>query len=597
MKHFTLSLILMFSFVLSYAQNHLYETFTSGGWPPSGWSIDAQSNNWSKSSTANAGGASPEARFTWQPEFNGTTRLISPVIDLTGVTDLSLEFTHMVDHYGGAYTLGAATRSGAGEWNVIWQMAGATTPPTQVIQLFSNGDVGASDFQFCIFFSGNSYNINDWYIDNIRLFTPYQNDVAVVNVKGGTYYNQGDVYVAKAGIRNSGLSAETFDVTLNITNLDEELLFTETKQINNLAPGVTTEVTFANYELIYSNDAYLISVESQLEGDMDDTNNQKSRYIYTYTTPKDQIVLEIGTGTWCVYCPGAAMGAHDLIENGHNVSVIKYHSGDSYEIPVSAARVSYYGITGFPTSIFDGVEAIVGGSSNQSLYPAYVPIVDGRNLIRTAFDMDFAVPVQNGSSFTVMAMVNKMGPALQSNLKLHFVVTESNIPQNWFNQTHVHNVTRMMLPNANGTSIDMSDTDYLEVMFEFTIEDSWVLDNMEVVIFIQDNDTKEILNSVKRNLNELTSIPANSLKNGLSGIFPNPTTGETTIAYSLEQNDRVSIHVSDLSGRIVATLAEEVQLIGEHKLRYNAAKELNPGIYFVHVQTGNILTTHKLIVN
>jgi len=151
MKHFTLSLILMFSFVLSYAQNHLYETFTSGGWPPSGWSIDAQSNNWSKSSTANAGGASPEARFTWQPEFNGTTRLISPVIDLTGVTDLSLEFTHMVDHYGGAYTLGAATRSGAGEWNVIWQMAGATTPPTQVIQLFSNGDVGASDFQFCSF--------------------------------------------------------------------------------------------------------------------------------------------------------------------------------------------------------------------------------------------------------------------------------------------------------------------------------------------------------------------------------------------------------------------------------------------------------------
>jgi len=191
---------------------------------------------------------------------------------------------------------------------------------------------------FVVFFSGNSYNINDWYIDNIRLFTPYQNDVAVVNVKGGTYYNQGDVYVAKAGIRNSGLSAETFDVTLNITNLDEELLFTETKQINNLAPGVTTEVTFANYELIYSNDAYLISVESQLEGDMDDTNNQKSRYIYTYTTPKDQIVLEIGTGTWCVYCPGAAMGAHDLIENGHNVSVIKYHSGDSYEIPVSASQ-------------------------------------------------------------------------------------------------------------------------------------------------------------------------------------------------------------------------------------------------------------------
>ncbi len=45
---------------------------------------------------------------------------------------------------------------------------------------------------------------------------------------------------------------------------------------------------------------------------------------------RDKVLLEIGTGTWCTYCPGAAMGADDLIANGHPVAVIEYHNGDNF---------------------------------------------------------------------------------------------------------------------------------------------------------------------------------------------------------------------------------------------------------------------------
>ena len=31
---------------------------------------------------------------------------------------------------------------------------------------------------------------------------------------------------------------------------------------------------------------------------------------------RDKVVVEVGTGTWCTYCPGAAMGIDDLISNG-----------------------------------------------------------------------------------------------------------------------------------------------------------------------------------------------------------------------------------------------------------------------------------------
>jgi hypothetical protein len=595
MKHFTLAILFLVLMMSVQAQSYLTQEFTASTWPPTGWTFDGQPTNWSRTNTSNAGGSAGEARFTWQPEFNGTTRFISPAINLTGVNDVALEFNHNIDHYGGPYIVGAATRSGGGSWNVIWQMTGAGTPATQVIQLANNNDVGAADFQFCFFFTGNSYNINHWYIDNVRLFTPAIHDAAVMSIGGGTYYNPNDSYAASAVVRNAGLNIETFDVALEISNLDGVVLYTENKTVNNLGIGETMLLNFNPYTLANANEAYEVTVIVSLDTDMNDSNDQLSKYVYTYTTPKDQVVLEIGTGTWCVYCPGAAMGAHDLIENGHNVSVIKYHSGDSYEIPASASRVSYYSIAGFPTSIFDGVESIVGGSSNQSLYPAFVPLVEARNLIRTAFDMDFAVPVQNDASFSVLAMINKMGPALQNNLRLHFAVTESNIPQNWFNQTEVDNVLRLMLPSAAGTAIDMSQTDYMEVQFDFTLQPNWVLDNMEVIIFVQDNNTKEILNSIKRNLNELTSVkPIQAEKDDIL-VYPNPVTGESVVTFSLSANEQADIRLIDMGGRTIAILDATQTSNGNNQLVING-KDYSPGVYFVQLRSNERLITKKLVI-
>jgi hypothetical protein len=94
--------------------------------------------------------------------------------------------------------------------------------------------------------------------------------------------------------------------------------------------------------------------------------------LFSQQVPRQMVVLEIGTGTWCQFCPGASMGASDLLSNGHNVAVVKYHSGDSFTIPASSSRIGYYGISGYPTSIFDGVLTHSGGSTNQSLYPTFL---------------------------------------------------------------------------------------------------------------------------------------------------------------------------------------------------------------------------------
>ncbi len=46
--------------------------------------------------------------------------------------------------------------------------------------------------------------------------------------------------------------------------------------------------------------------------------------------PRNLVVVEIGTGTWCQYCPGAAMGADELTSNNKPVAIIENHNGDNF---------------------------------------------------------------------------------------------------------------------------------------------------------------------------------------------------------------------------------------------------------------------------
>ena len=96
-------------------------------------------------------------------------------------------------------------------------------------------------------------------------------------------------------------------------------------------------------------------------------------FLFGQQVDREKVILEIGTSTGCQYCPGAAMGADDLIANGHDVAVIEYHNGDNYANVYSNSRNSYYSVPGFPTAYFDGGNSIVGGSPNQSMYSTYLP--------------------------------------------------------------------------------------------------------------------------------------------------------------------------------------------------------------------------------
>jgi len=219
--------------------------------------------------------------------------------------------------------------------------------------------------------------------------------------------------------------------------------------------------------------------------------------------PRNLVIVEVATGTWCTYCPGAAMACHDLLTNGNPVAIIKNHNGDSYANTYSAARNSLYGISSYPTAKFDGVETHVGGSSSSSIYSSYLPKVNTRMAVASRYSIG-ASGSNVGNQYTVNVSVAKPEADSNTNVKLHAVLTESGIPQTWFNQTTVENVNRLMIPDQNGTAINLNTGEQTSVQLNFTKQASWVADNCELILFLQNMTTKEILQGIKYPLNNIT---------------------------------------------------------------------------------------------
>jgi hypothetical protein len=218
--------------------------------------------------------------------------------------------------------------------------------------------------------------------------------------------------------------------------------------------------------------------------------------------PRELVVVEVVTGTWCQYCPGAAMACHDLLANGHPVAVIKNHTSDAFTNQYSEARNDFYNPTGVPTAWFDGLNASSGGSATQSLYATYLPRVTARLGVPSHFTIS-AQGSQTGSQVQLAVTVAKPEADTNTNVKLHAVLTESNIDFPWQNQSTLENVNRLMLPDQNGTIVNLDTGGSATINLSFAPDPSWQLANCEMVFFLQNMGSKEILQAVKYELAEL----------------------------------------------------------------------------------------------
>jgi len=336
-----------------------------------------------------------------------------------------------------------------------------------------------------------------------------------------------------------------------------------------------------------------MKIYTSLTSDLDHSNDTIVKTVYTYTHNKQNVLLEIGTGTWCQYCPGAAMGADDLVENGNHVAVVENHNGDAYAYAASNARNTYYNITGFPTAIFDGIKILVGGDHTNSLYTSYLPIYESRYAIKTAFGVTIGDGAKVGNVYNLSVTVDKYGetPFANSNLVLQLALTQSHIMVNWQGQTHLEFVSRAMAPSASGTAIDMQNNTQVTVPLSFTFVPAWggnLLTDYELVAWVQDLTTKEVVDAQKVNLQSiLVGINDHNQDPGAMKIYPNPVKNTLTIETSASGESTVSVY--NVSGQEMLK-----QQIGSGKTQLDLSS-FAKGVYTIKLLNNNKIEVRKII--
>jgi hypothetical protein len=78
-----------------------------------------------------------------------------------------------------------------------------------------------------------------------------------------------------------------------------------------------------------------------------------------------------------------------------------------------------------------------------------------------------------------------------------------------------------------------------------------------------------------------------------TNVYPNPTQGLTTIAYSLNTSAKAQLIIRDITGRVVSTQSNNANLDG--KFTVDAAS-LAPGVYTYAITAGAENATGELIV-
>ncbi len=207
------------------------------------------------------------------------------------------------------------------------------------------------------------------------------------------------------------------------------------------------------------------------------------------------MVIEDVTATWCTYCPGGARGMEELdFRSYDSVVPIAYHasSSDPYYTTNSAARLSYYGITGYPTVVLDGSNKIVGGLHTGTVYPTYLAYFRTRMGVPSPLTISLLTTYDTTArtGHLTIKINNTSGSSVSG--QLHTVLTESHIYYPWQGMDSLHYVERTMLPSSSGEAITVAAGDSVIKTRDFTVDASWVAGHCDFVVFVQNNSSKEM---------------------------------------------------------------------------------------------------------
>ena len=494
-KRFLLVLPLFFAMVL-HGQNKallLSESF-DGSNIPSGWTVAGMGqNNWSISETRNAGGEKNELMLQHNPTFIGTSRFVSPAIDLSGKSNVVVSFKHYLDNYSGSHTLGIATTSDGGvTWNDAWSETYNADGRYEVRQMVETSDIGQANVQFCIYYSGNCLNIDFWYFDDIVIYNLEDSDGDLDAIEVPDLVTVGYNSVSFRLINKGSNVITSLDASYQFEGHE---LVTETFA-TNMEPLAAETFTFATPTFLEA-DNYLLTVnllKINEATDDDPENNVLSKTVSVNISLTERIpMIEHFSASTCGPCVNVNNQMLQFTQdNPGKFTYTKYPesfpgNGDPYYYSEVGVRDNYYDVPWVPYVLLDGVPQ--DGALTQDAFDAELE-KQALAEIRGAFDVE-------GNRIIVTA--DLMAYAKLENVIAYVAVNEKtttgNVGTN--GETSFHHILMKMLPNASGNNLTINAGEYERLEFDVDLSSTHVeeMNDLEVAVWLQQYNSKDVYNS------------------------------------------------------------------------------------------------------
>lgn len=605
------------------AQTFISEDFSSGLMPPGGWTIDGYAAQWSNEATDFAGGTAPEAMFSYIEQENATSRLISPVIDLTGVPDVVLLFQHFYDFYDLGCSIGVATRFGSGEWTTIWEVEPGDNlgPETKAIEL---SGVGQPDFQFCLYITGNLYNVDYWYIDDIKISIPLSLDAKLKSVSLPSYAAIGVPVYLEGIVSNEGSTPVTsFDISYSVDGGAPQVYSVSGL---NLALGEAYSFTHnVPFTLDEAGSYEVITNVENVNGttDMDPTNDTLGNYVGAVSfIPDKKVFAEEATGTWCGWCVRGICFMDYMAETYPDTWIgVAVHNGDpmvnaDYDEAIQSIIPNF---PGYPsgtvdrsgTNYYDPSEFEEGYLLRMNaISPATIDIVNfswdaTQRVVSFDLESEFVVDIHNELRFGVVITEDSLWGTssgwAQGNYysgggygdMCGFENMPGTIPAA---NMHYDHVARVILDTPFGTEGSLPSGilagDIHSYNYVYTIPPSWRYEKLHFIGLLIDMATGEVLNANEISnyvgINEM--VQDNNIR-----VYPNPLADFTNLEFSLTEKSVVKVEVCNFLGKTVYSESAREYPDGINKIRISSSN-LSSGVYLIKLTIDNQSYTHKISV-
>lgn len=226
-------------------------------------------------------------------------------------------------------------------------------------------------------------------------------------------------------------------------------------------------------------------------------------YVHSFSQAPRRVLIEEATNASCYPCSQQNPAFDALLnQNREHIAVIKYHASwpgfdpmYNHNTTDNGARISYYGINSVPRGVMDGTYNNMPSTFTQALINQYVAVPSPFEI-----EMYHYLSVDQDSIYTFVR-IKAAQEVNDEGLKAHIAVVENHIhfnsPPGNNGETDFYDVLKKLLPSRFGTAIPAvwQTGDYQILMESWKLENVYNTNELDVVGFVQDNDSKQVRQS------------------------------------------------------------------------------------------------------